>query len=279
MGHVGDKASPGALGIGQGIGHIVEREGQLSQLVGAGHRHPHRKVPAAKAPGSGAHLAQGLHQPVGKGAHHHKGDAQGCRSCHQEHLHGLPLEGADRGCAGGGKHHSHTLLSIPSVQGHSDDVGRRGIQSIKGVASLIHALGGQSHRLLGHRFGGLHLAVGIVTQEDVALQVCDEDISVNAGGEGVDKPFEHRGLQLIGLLVGLGQKYAGHARNGFGIFCQQLFFLTAPILAEKEHHHHTQHNKAEHHNDHGDAQVPGEEALLNGNPPSAGAVHSLTSNL
>ena len=281
VGDIGDKAAPGALGVGEGVCHVVKGEGQLAQLVGAGDRHPHGEIPAAKGAGRGAHLPQGLHQAVGKGPHHNKGDAQRRGGGHQEHLQRLPLEGAYRADAGGGEHRPHAhILVFPGVHGHADDKGGAAVQPAKGVAPLVHALGRQGDGLLGHRLGLGELAVGVISQQDVALQIGDKDIRVNAGGKGVDKGFQYRGLQLVGVLAGLGEEGVGHLRNGSGVLGEQVPLLVFPILGEKGHHHRAQHDKAEHHNAHGDGQVPGEDALLHGHFPSCFfGGHSFTSNL
>ena len=59
VGDIGDKAAPGALGVGEGVCHVVKGEGQLAQLVGAGDRTRTEKSPAAKGAGRGAHLRRG----------------------------------------------------------------------------------------------------------------------------------------------------------------------------------------------------------------------------
>ena len=181
VGDIGDEAAAHALGVGEGVRHVVKGRGQLAHLVLPGYGHPGGKIPGPKAVGRQGHLPQGPHHAVHKSPHQAEGRRQSRQSRQQKDFYQLPLQGVYRGGAGGREHRPH--LFAVGGHGHADDVVPFRVHPVQVRAPLELAFPGCGGIGGGHFFYGVQFAVRKAAKQHLALQVCDENIRAGADGE------------------------------------------------------------------------------------------------
>ena len=178
MGNIGDKIPAQVFAAGQRSRHIIESRGQFADFVIAGYRHPHREIPLAKALGRSGHLPQGLNQLIGEGPHytesHHKG-GNGSQQEHPQHFHAVAAHrlntGGHKYRADGDIVHQHRFAY--NVVVFPVDAGK----SPLGLIAAVHQY--LPHNRGVHRPVGLNVAVGIGSQQPLAVLIGDEDVGVD----------------------------------------------------------------------------------------------------
>ena len=270
MGDVGHKLAALLLCLGQGVGHGVEGDGQLSNLVLAvgvfGDPGVHLAV--GEFVGEGAHALQGVHHALhGDGAdhqgdqqHRHGGDEEELEGILQKIQHGGGVCGHEEktcGDAGGDELPGNPVLH-QGGENFAGQVAFAGQELTKGgdpavwlaVEQLIHCPGGDAEVRNGGGVEQVLVQVDPGGTENLALGVADQNRGIRQAHSGVDVVDK----VLPGQRVALGDGGVGVAGNKSGVSVQGgLDFLQLVPVGQGEkaraQQDHAEDDQAQHHGD------------------------------